>query len=80
MSKLDFTLDKEKYLQIARTEGANAALTRLYRDTERWEWDTFEGEAGYKPGQWDALREVRVFARELWDLAVKPPQTGSASS
>lgn len=63
-------IDKEKYLQIARTEGANVALTRLYRDTERWEWDTFEGEKGYQPLQWEALRDVRAFARELWDTAV----------
>lgn len=63
-------LDREKYFQIARTEGLNAALTRLYRDTERWEWDTFEGEEGYKPQQWEVLRDVRAFARELWDTSL----------
>jgi hypothetical protein len=62
-------IDKEKYLQIARTEGAASALTRLYRDTERWEWDTFEGDQGYKPQQWETLKDVRAFARELWDSA-----------
>jgi hypothetical protein len=64
-------IDREKYQQIARTEGVNAALTRLYRDTERWEWDTFEGEKGYQPQQWETLRDVRAFARELWDAAVR---------
>ena len=70
-------LDKDKYQQIARTEGLNSALTRLYRDTETWEWDTFEGENGYKPEQWEVLREVRAFARELWDmgLAASAPRT-----
>ncbi len=66
-------LDKEKYYQILRSEGLNAALTRLYRDTERWEWDTFEGEKGYQPQQWDQLREVREFARELWESTLKTP-------
>ena len=66
-----FKLDKEKYIQMARTEGLNAALTRLQRDTELWEWDTFEGEAGWKPDQWEALREVRSFSRELWELGLK---------
>lgn len=64
-------LDREKYLQIARTEGVNAALTRLARDTERMEWDSFEGEGGWKPDQFEALREVREFSRELWQLALK---------
>jgi hypothetical protein len=66
-----FKLDKEKYIQISRTEGLNAALTRLAKDTERWEYDTFEGEEGWKPDQWDALREVRNFSRELWDIGLK---------
>lgn len=63
-----FNIDREKYLQIARTEGVNAALTRLARDTERWEWDTFEGEGGWKPTQFEAMRKVREFSRELWEI------------
>ena len=63
-------IDKEKYHQIVRSEGLNAALTRLYRDTEHWEWDTFEGEKGYQPQQWEVLRDVRAFARELWDSSL----------
>jgi hypothetical protein len=70
-----FKLDREKYIQIARTEGAQAALTRLHRDTERWEWDTFEGEQGWKPEQFEALREVRAFSRELWELAAANSST-----
>lgn len=62
-------IDKEKYRQIARNEGVNAALTRLYRDTERWEWDTFEGEKGYQPEQWEEVNDVRAFARELWNIS-----------
>ncbi|MGK5085003.1 hypothetical protein WDW37_17070 [Bdellovibrionota bacterium FG-1] len=64
-----FKFDKEKYLQLARTEGAHIALTRLARDTERWEWDTFEGEGGWKPNQFEVLGEVRAFSREIWEAA-----------
>ena len=65
-----FSLNKEKYLQIAKTESVQAALTALHRDTEHWEWDTFEGEEGYKPDQFEALKDVRAFSRELWEMAV----------
>jgi hypothetical protein len=64
-----FKLDKEKYLQIARAESVQTALTALARDTERWEWDSFEGDGGWKPQQFEALKEVREFSRELWDMA-----------
>jgi hypothetical protein len=70
-----FKLDKEKYIQIIRTEGLNAALTRLHRDSEHWEWDTFEGEGGWKPQQWEAMREVRNFSRELWEIGLRNPKT-----
>jgi hypothetical protein len=72
-----FKFEKETYRQIARNEGVNVALTRLYRDTERWEWDTFEGEGGWKPTQFEALKEVRAFARELWELANVAPVPNS---
>ena len=68
-----FKLDKEKYYLIARTEGLDQALTRLHRDTERWEFDTFEGEKGYQPQSWEALREVRIFSRELWEIGLSGP-------
>ncbi len=66
-----FTIDKEKYRQIAQTDGPQAAITALHRDTEHWEWDTFEGEGGWKPSQFEALNSVRAFSRELWELALK---------
>lgn len=66
-------LDKEKYYQIARAEGLNSALTRLYQDTNHWEWETFEGDLGYQPQQWEVLRDVRAFARELWDTSLNQP-------
>ncbi len=79
MAHSPLKIDKEKYLQLVRAEGLNSALTCLYRDTETWEHDTFEGEDGYQPGQWETLREVRAFARELWDVGLKN-SAGSSSS
>jgi hypothetical protein len=76
-----FKLDKEKYLKIARSEGIPAAITRLHRDTERWEWDSFEGEGGYKPNQFEALQEVRAFSRELYEMAaIQEPRMGGGGS
>lgn len=66
-----FKLDKEKYLTLLRTQGVNAAITQLHRDTERWEYNTFEGEKGWSPDDWEALKEVRVFSRQLWDESLK---------
>lgn len=63
-------LDKEKYIQLARNRGLNAALTALHLDTERWEYEAFEGDQGWKPEMWNELNEVRKFSRELWKLAL----------
>ena len=63
--------DREKYLQIMRSEGAAKALTQLHLDTEHWEIDTFEGDKGYEPEMWKDLLAVREFSRELWNLSQK---------
>lgn len=68
-SKSMFKFDKEKYLQILRSAGANAALTALQKDTERWEFQSFEGEQGYQPEMNRGLSDVRAFSRELWEIA-----------
>lgn len=66
-----FQIDKQKYVQIMNTEGLNAALTALHRDSEQWEYQTFEGDGGWKPEDWEKLREVRKFSRELWDQVLR---------
>jgi hypothetical protein len=68
---------KQKYLDIARTQGAQAALTQLHLDTNGWEFDTFEGREGWKPDQWQRLEEVRAFSRELWESAITNPTASS---
>jgi uncharacterized protein YecA (UPF0149 family) len=63
-------LNKEMYIQIARTQGVNAALTALHLDTERWEYEAFEGDKGWQPELWKDLNEVREFSRKLWQIAL----------
>ncbi|MCM2323322.1 MAG: hypothetical protein NDJ90_08675 [Oligoflexia bacterium] len=64
-------LNREKYLQIARTHGIDAALTTLHRDTTGWEYLTFESEKGYRPEVFEELKTIREFSRELWELALR---------
>ncbi|MEO7165112.1 MAG: hypothetical protein ABI041_19500 [Bdellovibrionia bacterium] len=63
--------NREKYLQIAKSQGIGAALTQLQTDTVGWEYEAFEGEKGYQPKEWQALLAVRDFARELWELDLR---------
>jgi hypothetical protein len=60
-------LNKEKYLEILRNQGLSAALTALHRDTEKVEFETFEGQQGWRPELFEYLKEVRNFSRELWN-------------
>lgn len=61
--------DREKYIQILRNQGVQAAITALHLDTERWETETFEGDQGYQPEMWKDLLAIREFSRELWQMA-----------
>ncbi|MGZ3688352.1 MAG: hypothetical protein ACXWPM_07010 [Bdellovibrionota bacterium] len=65
-----FKLNKEKYLTIARAQGAQVALTALHRDMNQWEIETFEGEKGWQPQMFEDLKSVRDFSRELWEMAI----------
>jgi len=69
MAKSEF--DREKYLQIATSQGISVALTQLQKDTIEWEYEAFEGEKGYQPEKWKDLLAVREFARELWELDLR---------
>lgn len=61
-----FMLDRDKYLKILKIEGLSAAITALHRDTERVEFEAFEGRQGYRPEVIEYLENVREFSRELW--------------
>jgi hypothetical protein len=63
-------LDRAKYLEILKTEGLPAALTALHRDSEILEFQTFEGEGGFKPEMYRFLEDVRTFSRELWRVSL----------
>ena len=63
-------IDKDKYIQIARTEGPNAAITALHKDTNLIEIESSEGKAGWDPELFEQIKKIRDFSRELWDAAV----------
>lgn len=63
-----FKLDREKYIQIMKSQGIEAAVTALHVDKNQFEIETFEGQDGYQREMWDYLEEVRKFSRELWDI------------
>ena len=73
----NFRFSKEKYLEIANSQGISKALTQLQKDTIRWEHQAFEGKAGYLPEMWKELHAVREFSRELWELSLRSPNNES---
>ncbi len=70
--------DKDKYIRIMRSEGINAALTALHRDTTGWEYDAFEGDKGWQPDMWREIEDVRVFSRDLWEMALAEAGTSAS--
>jgi len=66
-------LDKEKYIQILKTQGLSAAITTLHRDSDVLELETFEGQKGYQPEMYEDLKGIRDFSRELWNIALTDP-------
>ncbi len=70
---MSFSFDRERYLEIARNESVEAALTALHRETTRWEIESFEGQKGWQPEMWKRLQAVRDFQRELWEMALRNP-------
>lgn len=69
-------LDRDKYLSLLKSEGLSSALTSLHRDTERLEFETFEGREGWNPELFAYLEEVREFSRELWRTSLVDTPVG----
>lgn len=65
------TLDREKYVNILRSEGLHTAITALHRDMERIENEAFEGRDGYNPELVSYLGELREFSRSLWKTSLE---------
>jgi len=65
------SFDRQKYLNILKSDGLSAALTALHLDIERIEFETFEGREGWKPELFEELKQIRIFSRELWDSQLK---------
>jgi hypothetical protein len=70
-------LDREKYIQIYRSQGLSAALTALHQDKERLEFVTFEGEQGYQPEVWTTVQQACDLSRELWNLDLADKTQGA---
>jgi len=63
--------DKQKFLQIAKTQGASSAITALHRELggqSGMEFQAFEGQKGWQPEAWEDIKAVREFSRELWAI------------
>lgn len=58
---------KAKYLEIAKTQGLQAAVNQLHHDLWEMEKECFDSPEGYQPVLWKNLNEMRLFSRELWD-------------
>lgn len=60
------TLNRSKYIEIARIQGVSQAITQLHHDLWNKEFDAFEGENGYDADKVAQLEEIREFSRQLW--------------
>ena len=61
-------LQKEKYLEMAKTQGVQVAVNQLHLDLWEVEKECFDTPEGFQPDTWAHLNEMRLFSRELWDL------------
>lgn len=62
------TLNKEKYLALAKSQGLYQAITALHHELKELEYECFEGPKGYQPDLYEKLKEFREFSRDLWKL------------
>jgi hypothetical protein len=73
VSPANWTLDRERYLALAKTQGVEVALTALHREIATLEVESFEGQEGWRPDLWQQLEAARVFQRELWSMELADP-------
>ena len=66
MAQFDF--DRQKYLDMAQSQGLQIAVNQLHHDLWEVEKECFETPNGYQPEVWKTLNQMRLFSRELWDL------------
>jgi hypothetical protein len=67
----EMSMTKEKYLELAGSQGAQIAVNQLHHDLWELEQFCFDSPEGYQPELWKKLNELRLFSRELWDLKLK---------
>jgi hypothetical protein len=59
---------KQKYLDLAKSEGLQNAVNQLHHDLWTLEQECFDTPEGYRSEVWKKLNELRLFSRELWDM------------
>ena len=65
--------DRQKYLNLLKTEGYPKALTVLHKDMEAVEYQSFEGDMKHEDELHARHDEMRAFSRQLWQLALEKP-------
>jgi len=68
---MSLVFERDKYLQIVKTQGLTTAVSTLHHDLWETEYRCFESQTGYDPVIWKQLNEMRQFSRELWDMKFK---------
>jgi hypothetical protein len=63
--------NRQKYLNILKTEGYAVAISTLHRDMERVEYQSFEGDMKFETELHRMHDEMRSFSRELWRQALE---------
>ncbi len=64
------TLDRRRYLEMAKAQGLHHAITSLHNELKDLELECFEGKKGYQPALFELMKQYRDFSRELWLLNV----------
>lgn len=67
--------DREKYIEIARTQGVHEAITQLHHEMISIEFESFEGPKGYQPDMWESIKAFRALSIDLWKL--RPEESGN---
>lgn len=69
---MNLEFDRGKYLNLAKSDSIQKAVTTLHQDIWEVEYRCFENQNGYDSNLWKQLTSMRLFSRELWDLKLKP--------
>ena len=69
LSIFDYDKIKDKYFQIAKTQGQFAAISAIHNELGKIESHVFDG--GFDSERLDHLQRMREICRELWTSKYK---------